>query len=82
MLITGGGAHNDYLVSLISKKLIEVGVKTTLPSKELIDFKEAILMAYMGYRYLNSEPNVLSSATGGTHDIIAGALYKGNGKEQ
>jgi anhydro-N-acetylmuramic acid kinase len=76
MMITGGGAHNRFLVECISE---EVDVEVILPVDEVINYKEALLMAYMGHRYLNDQVNVIASATGGNKDIIAGALYKGNG---
>ncbi len=76
MLITGGGAHNDYLVECIEKV---TNLEIVIPEPSIIDFKEAMLMAYMGHRYLINKANVLSSATGSRKDIIAGAYYKGNG---
>lgn len=76
MMITGGGAHNRFLIECISDK---GNIEIMLPDEEVIDFKEALLMAYMGYRYLNGLVNVISSATGNKKDIVAGALYKGNG---
>ena len=81
MIITGGGTHNDFLINLIDKGASTLGIKITIPEVNLIDYKEAILMAYMGYRYLEKMPNVLSSATGGKMDITAGALYKGHGEK-
>ncbi|NNF34245.1 MAG: hypothetical protein HKN68_09055 [Saprospiraceae bacterium] len=78
MLITGGGAHNQFLLECISEK---VDVEVVVPEDEVIDYKEALLMSYMGHRYLKGQVNVIASATGGDKDIIAGALYKGNGKQ-
>ena len=79
MVITGGGGHNDYLVQCIRKAASPHKIEVVIPSKEMIDFKEALLMAYMGHRYIQRKVNVLASATGGDKDIIAGALYLGNG---
>jgi len=45
MLITGGGAHNVFLIELFSEKTKH---KTIVPSSQIIDFKEAIIFAFLG----------------------------------
>ena len=76
MLITGGGAHNDYLIRNIESELSGKDVEIIIPQKEIINFKEAILMAFLGYYYLNDKPNVFKAVTGSDRDHIGGALYK------
>jgi len=76
MLITGGGAHNGYLIELISDKLKIKNCKVVIPEPSLIDFKEAILMAYMAYLRVEEKHNVLSMVTNASSDTIAGAYYK------
>ncbi len=77
ILLTGGGTHNDFLFSLIAKELKKLEIVCLKPSDELIDFKEALLMAYMGFLFSIDKENTLASATGASRNWISGALYKG-----
>lgn len=78
-LVTGGGAHNTYLIERINAHCSDLGVKVQPAARELIDYKEAILMAFMGHLYQQKRANTVSSATGAVKDIQAGGLYLGNG---
>jgi anhydro-N-acetylmuramic acid kinase len=72
MLVTGGGAKNAFLMQRIKhhfKGLIEI------PSNEIIDFKEALIFAYLGYLRLKNQPNCLATYTGASKDICAGTLH-------
>lgn len=73
ILITGGGAKNKYLVSKIKEKSKS---KIIIPDNNIIDFKEAIIFAYMGYLFLNNQINCLSSVTGADNDVIGGIMNK------
>jgi anhydro-N-acetylmuramic acid kinase len=72
VFITGGGALNtffiDELKSIYSGKII-------IPNKEIIEFKEALIFAYLGTLYLNKKPNILKSVTGAKRDSIGGVLH-------
>ncbi len=72
MLITGGGAHNRFLVDRMNKTL---PVKLVLPSREIIDFKEAIVFAFLGALRWQKETNTLRSVTGADSNSCSGALY-------
>ena len=48
------------------------------PDKEIIDYKESLLMAYLAYQNLNGGENTVKSATGARKEVIAGGHYKGN----
>lgn len=72
MLITGGGAHNVFLIELFSEKTKH---KTIVPSAQIIDFKEAIIFAFLGVLRFRNEVNVLKSVTGALHDHSGGAIY-------
>ena len=72
MLITGGGAHNVFLIELFSEKTKH---KTIVPSTQIIDFKEAIIFAFLGVLRLREEPNCLKSVTGANYDHVGGAIY-------
>jgi len=72
MLITGGGAHNVFLIELFSEKTMH---KTIVPSSQIIDFKEAIIFAFLGVLRLREETNCLKSVTGANHDHSGGVIY-------
>lgn len=72
MLVTGGGAFNSFLIDAIRN---ETSVQVVVPEKELIEFKEALIFAFLGYLKINNQPNAFASVTGASHDNIGGALY-------
>ena len=72
MLITGGGAHNAYLVELLSSLLPSVEI--TVPDDLTINYKEAIVFAFLGYLRLTSQVNTLASVTGARCDSIGGTI--------
>ena len=71
LLITGGGAHNTYLRRLISEKA--KAVEVIYPEKQLVDFKEALVFAFLGALWRQQKPNVLSSVTGADFDHVGGS---------
>ena len=73
-LVTGGGAKNSWLMKQIKLHSIST---MELPSGDLIDNKEALIFALLGYLRLNEIPNTLPSVTGAIRPISAGAVYKG-----
>lgn len=77
ILITGGGAHNEFLVERIAALLAEAGIEVELPSDEVVDFKEAIIMALIGILRWREEYNVLASVTGASRNSIGGAVWMG-----
>ena len=71
VLFTGGGTYNSFLVEIIQSK---TKTEIIIPEKEIIDFKEALIFALMGVLRMTNENNVLSSATGSSHDHCSGIL--------
>lgn len=72
LLITGGGALNKYLVSRISA---HTTARVEVPSEQIVQYKEALVMAFMAVLRYTQQPNVLRSVTGAERDSIGGALY-------
>ncbi len=72
MLLTGGGAFNKFLVSRMAALC---GVTVVLPDDEIVKFKEALVIAFMGVLRLRNERNVLCSVTGASKDSTGGAMY-------
>lgn len=74
VLVTGGGAHHAYLISRIQEHCT---CSIVVPERNLVDFKEAIVFAFLGALYQIGQPNVLMDATGSQRNHIGGALYRG-----
>jgi anhydro-N-acetylmuramic acid kinase len=72
ILVTGGGAKNKYLISLL-KEIVDG--KIVIPDPSIIDFKEALIFAFLGYLRINNIPNCLASVTGASHNSCSGAIY-------
>jgi anhydro-N-acetylmuramic acid kinase len=77
LLATGGGAFNTFLIQLLSGKLKPYNVEVVVPSANLVSYKEALIMAFIGVLRWRQEYNVMSSVTGATRDSINGALWTG-----
>lgn len=74
ILITGGGAHNIFLLELFNAR---ISVKMQIPStREVIDFKEALIFAFLGVLRFRDEVNCLASVTGAKGDNIGGVIHK------
>jgi anhydro-N-acetylmuramic acid kinase len=71
VLFTGGGTYNSYLIEKIKEK---TSSEIIIPEKEIIDFKEALIFAFMGVLRINNEINVFSSATGSIRDHSSGVI--------
>ncbi|MCH8545462.1 MAG: anhydro-N-acetylmuramic acid kinase [Cryomorphaceae bacterium] len=72
ILVSGGGAHNRYLMEVLHDKC---PARFVVPDKRIVDYKEAIVFAYLGYLRFMNENNVLSDVTGVRKDHSAGVLY-------
>jgi len=77
ILITGGGAHNGFLVDRLREHLGRLGVDLVVPEPQLVDYKEALIMALIGVLRWREENNVLASVTGASRDSIGGAVWIG-----
>ena len=71
--ITGGGAKNSFLVERI--RFFFKG-EVIVPSEEIIDFKEAIIFAFLGARYLRNETTTVKSVTGASIEVSSGTFHR------
>jgi len=71
-LVTGGGVYNDFLMERI-KTLSNNTV--IIPTKEIIEFKEALIFGFLGVLKLRGENNCLHSVTGALHDHSSGNIF-------
>lgn len=72
VLITGGGALNTFLIERIGHYF---DGEIVLPEKKIIEFKEAIVFAFLGALYMEKEPNCLKDVTGASRDVCGGVLH-------
>lgn len=72
VIFTGGGTHNSFLMSLIrDQSLCEI----VIPSENIINFKEALIFAFLGVLRLEGMNNCLAEATGSICDCSGGAIH-------
>jgi anhydro-N-acetylmuramic acid kinase len=72
VLITGGGAYNKYFIERIQSYIT---CKLVLPDDKTIQFKEALIFAFLGVLRLRNEVNCLKQVTGASKNSCGGALY-------
>lgn len=72
MLVTGGGAHNGFLISRLKEKC---QCELIVPDKKIVDFKEALVFAFLGLLRWRGEINILSSVTGAAKDSCGGEIF-------
>jgi len=77
LLVTGGGAFNGFLMERIAHHIKTVHFSPALPSKEVIQYKEALIVALLGTLRWREQYTVLASVTGATRNSIGGALWLG-----
>ncbi len=73
VLITGGGAHNSFLLY----RLVELGgdqLRIIKPDDEIVNFKEALAFAFLGILKVRGEDNVLMSVTGALKNSSSGVM--------
>ena len=73
LLLTGGGAYNDFLVERMQHYLPNLTL--VIPNKKTIEFKEALIFGLLGVLRLRNEINVLHSVTGARKDHCAGKVF-------
>ncbi len=72
MVVTGGGAYNTYLIERL--RALAPTCDIAVPHKILVEFKEAILFALLGFLRMEGNANVLRSVTGARCDSVTGDL--------
>lgn len=72
MIVTGGGTFNTFLMERIKKHSVH---QIIVPAKKTIEFKEALIFAFLGVLRMRNEVNCLKSVTGAKHDNVGGSVY-------
>ncbi len=75
VLVTGGGANNQFLLELLKEKIGSVEIVSIDP--QIIDYKEAIIFALLAYLRVNGQNNTLASVTGANRDSCGGVVVGG-----
>lgn len=73
ILVTGGGAWNRFLLERMQALS---GCELVVPEPTVVEFKEALIFAFLGVLYMQDQPSCLRSVTGARHDNIGGMLFK------
>ncbi len=73
MLITGGGAYNQFLIQKIQEN---TKVQCIIPDSTIIDYKEALIFAFLGFLKDSGQINCLKSVTGACKDHSSGVIYE------
>jgi anhydro-N-acetylmuramic acid kinase len=73
LLITGGGVFNTFLIGQLQKSL---SVEVVIPDSKLVDFKEALIFAFLGLLRNNGVINCLKSVTGASKDHSGGVIFE------
>ena len=73
VLTTGGGAFNSYLLERIRHHSDH---ELIVPNNDIVNFKEALIFAYLGFLKYHGFTNVLSSVTGAISDSSSGKIWR------
>ncbi|GGE03767.1 anhydro-N-acetylmuramic acid kinase [Psychroflexus salis] len=72
VLVTGGGAFNSHLIRLLQSQTL---AKIILPDNKIINYKEALIFAFLGVLRKLNQPNVLASVTGASKNHSSGIIH-------
>ena len=73
ILVTGGGARNKFLMERLQTRTSH---EVVIPDKMTIDYKEALVFAFLGLLRMEGKTNVLASVTGAESDSCSGRIWK------
>ncbi|CAL1538762.1 unnamed protein product [Lymnaea stagnalis] len=77
VLVTGGGAFNTTLMQKLKEKLLKHNIKVVDTDDEIVEYKEALIFAFLGLRSLLNMENIFSSVTGSKTDTVSGSIHHG-----
>lgn len=75
VLITGGGALNTFLVDKLKKMITSPNIEIEETDSDTINYKEAMVFAFLGLRCLLSLENVMCNVTGSSSDSVSGNIH-------
>ncbi|MGY6559098.1 MAG: anhydro-N-acetylmuramic acid kinase [Nitritalea sp.] len=75
ILVTGGGAYNSFFMQQLAKALSSKHLSIFPAPAQLIEFKEALIFAFMAALKASGQVNTLHAVTGASRDSLGGAYY-------
>lgn len=72
VFITGGGSYNNHLINRIRNS---TSAEIIIPEPQLIEYKEALIFAFLGLLRALGKENALSSVTGSVRNSVGGSLW-------
>ncbi|MBX7201459.1 MAG: anhydro-N-acetylmuramic acid kinase [Bacteroidia bacterium] len=75
VLVSGGGVWNTFL---IQRMRYHCASEIIIPDAQIVNFKEALIFAYLGWLRAYVNENIYASVTGAKTNSIAGGFYKGS----
>ena len=72
VLVTGGGAYNDYLLERLRAR---TDLRVCVPDKDIVEYKEALIFGLLGVLRVRGINNCLASVTGARYDHCRGDVY-------
>ncbi len=72
IIVTGGGVYNTFLMDCIKKHTTH---QLIIPDTKMIEYKEALVFAFLGVLRMRNEINCLRSVTGANRDNCGGSIY-------
>lgn len=75
ILISGGAAYNDFLINRIRNYS---PAEVIIPDANTIEFKEALIFAFLGVLRKRNDVNCLHSVSGSSEDHSGGCIYSLN----
>ena len=76
VIVSGGGAHNAYLMERLRTLLGGRRVTTSAEFGMDVDAKEAVLFAILAYETWNGRPSNVPSATGAHRAVVLGKISR------
>lgn len=73
MLVTGGGAFNDFLMARLQSY---TNTKLIIPDETIVNYKEALIFALLGFLKDEKKINCLKSVTGASKDHSSGVVFE------
>ena len=71
--LSGGGVKNKFLINALKKRYTG---NIIVPDEQVIDFKEALIFAFLGYCYLLNRATTIQTVTGSALSLSTGVYHK------
>lgn len=75
LIVCGGGAHNAYLMKLLSEKLLQTRLASSEDYGINPDWVEAIAFAWLAKQTLENKPGNLPNVTGAKQATVLGSIF-------